>query len=88
MSSQNNSSRRSFLEKIAVASAGLALTGTAGGQAFARDQKVGKPPFVSDRKFVPVMLTPYKDNGSIDFDGLSRLMDLYEASGVKGYFDN
>jgi 4-hydroxy-tetrahydrodipicolinate synthase len=43
---------------------------------------------VLDKKFVPVMITPYKQNGQIDFDGLSRLMDFYLAAGVKGFFAN
>ena len=42
----------------------------------------------STKKFVPVMITPYKQNGQIDFDGLSKLMDFYTAAGVKGYFAN
>jgi len=44
--------------------------------------------FVSGKKFVPVMLTPYKHDGKIDFDMLSRLMDFYTAAGVKGFFAN
>ena len=44
--------------------------------------------FVSGKKFVPVMLTPYKHDGQIDYDGLSRLMDFYTAAGVKGFFAN
>ncbi|MBS1668716.1 MAG: dihydrodipicolinate synthase family protein [Bacteroidetes bacterium] len=55
-------------------------------------KKILQPPlandFVSDKKFVPVMITPYKQNGKIDFDGLSRLIDFYLASGVKGFFAN
>lgn len=34
----------------------------------------------------PVMLTPYHENGSIDFDSLERLIEWYEANGVSGLF--
>lgn len=44
--------------------------------------------FVSDKKYVPVMITPYKQNGEIDFDTLSKLMELYTAAGAKGFFAN
>lgn len=88
MSSNNNSSRRSFLEKIAAATAGLALTGAAGTKVFAGEKPAIVNPFASDKKFVPVMITPYKPNGSIDYDGLSRLVDFYQAAGVKGFFAN
>ncbi|MBS1934678.1 MAG: dihydrodipicolinate synthase family protein [Bacteroidetes bacterium] len=44
--------------------------------------------FVSDKKYVPVMITPYKQNGQIDFDTLSKLIDLYTAAGAKGFFAN
>ncbi len=41
-----------------------------------------------ERKFVPVMLTPFKENGEIDFDGLTGLTDLYIQAGAKGLFAN
>lgn len=34
------------------------------------------------------MLTPFKDNGSIDFDGLTRLIETYLNAGVQGLFAN
>lgn len=40
------------------------------------------------RKFIPVMLTPFKENGEIDFDGLGRLTELYIQAGAKGLFAN
>lgn len=40
------------------------------------------------KKFVPVMLTPFKKDGSIDFDGLTALTDFYLDSGAKGLFAN
>lgn len=42
----------------------------------------------STKKFVPVMITPFLENGKIDFDGLSKLIDFYVAAGVKGFFAN
>jgi 4-hydroxy-tetrahydrodipicolinate synthase len=41
-----------------------------------------------EKKFIPVMLTPFKDNGEIDFDGLTRLTEMYLDAGVKGLFAN
>lgn len=41
-----------------------------------------------EHKFVPVMLTPYNADLSIDFDALSRLIDFYRESGAKGFFAN
>lgn len=41
-----------------------------------------------ERKFVPVMITPFRSDMKIDFDALSRLIDFYLASGVKGFFAN
>ncbi len=34
------------------------------------------------------MLTPFKDDGNIDFDGLTRLTEMYLHSGVQGLFAN
>ena len=41
-----------------------------------------------EKKFVPVMITPFQHNGKIDLDNLSRLIDFYLAAGVKGFFAN
>ena len=38
------------------------------------------------RKFIPVMLTPFKENGEIDLDGLKRLTEFYIKAGSKGLF--
>ena len=38
--------------------------------------------------FVPVMLTPFKDNGSVDFDGLTAITEFYLSSGASGLFAN
>jgi len=42
----------------------------------------------SDHKFVPVMITPFNLKAKVDFDAVSRLVDFYIASGVKGFFAN
>ncbi|HEX5154666.1 MAG TPA: dihydrodipicolinate synthase family protein [Parafilimonas sp.] len=41
-----------------------------------------------ERGFIPVMLTPFKENGEIDFDGLTSLTELYIQAGAKGLFAN
>jgi len=38
--------------------------------------------------FVPVMLTPFKDNGEIDYPELARLTELYLEAGAVGLFAN
>ncbi len=43
---------------------------------------------IPEKKFIPVMLTPFRDNGSIDFDGLTRLTEMYLHAGVQGLFAN
>ncbi|MFI5158798.1 MAG: dihydrodipicolinate synthase family protein [Sphingobacteriales bacterium] len=42
----------------------------------------------SNKGFIPVMLTPFKDNGDIDFYGLAKLTELYIESGAAGLFAN
>lgn len=42
----------------------------------------------SDKKFVPVMITPFNLKAKIDFDAVSTLVDFYLAAGVKGFFAN
>nr|WP_214460468.1 dihydrodipicolinate synthase family protein [Flavihumibacter fluvii] len=78
---------------MAAATAGVALSTSIGEKIYAGQQSIGQPsfspnPFASDKKFVPVMITPYQKNGAIDFDGLSKLVDFYLAAGVKGFFAN
>jgi len=92
----NKSSRRSFVGKMAASFFGTALAGTASAKVLAKkitensfaNHERAAGDFVSDKKFVPVMITPYKQNGQIDFDGLSRLIDFYTAAGAKGFFAN
>lgn len=40
------------------------------------------------RKFIPVMLTPFKDDGNIDLDGLTAITEFYLHAGAKGLFAN
>ncbi len=42
----------------------------------------------NDKKFVPVMITPFNLKAKVDFDAVSRLVDFYLACGVKGFFAN
>jgi len=39
-------------------------------------------------EFIPVMLTPFKENGEIDLNGLTQLIQLYLQAGAKGLFAN
>jgi 4-hydroxy-tetrahydrodipicolinate synthase len=41
-----------------------------------------------DKKFVPVMITPFNLKAKVDFDVLQQLIDFYIAAGVKGFFAN
>jgi 4-hydroxy-tetrahydrodipicolinate synthase len=42
----------------------------------------------SEKKFVPVMITPFNLKAKVDLDAVSRLVDFYLATGVKGFFAN
>src|SRR5690554_5724213 len=83
MKNNINSSGRSFLKKLTAYSLSSIIGDlSAGGTGYGscRNVHVGK--------FVPVMLTPYKDDLTIDFDALSRLIEFYEEAGAKGFFAN
>jgi 4-hydroxy-tetrahydrodipicolinate synthase len=43
---------------------------------------------ILDKKFVPVMITPFNLKAKLDFDTVNRLIDFYLAAGVKGFFAN
>jgi 4-hydroxy-tetrahydrodipicolinate synthase len=89
MKSTDRSSRRNFLGKVATGAAAMTFTSGMGQGSFLPDHHaIAGPGSTDDRKFVPVMITPYKQDMKIDFDGLSRLVDFYLASGVKGFFAN
>jgi len=40
------------------------------------------------KKFIPVMITPFLENGNVDFDGLSAITELYVETGAAGLFAN
>jgi len=41
-----------------------------------------------DKKFVPVMITPFNLKAKVDFEAIKKLVDFYLAAGVKGFFAN
>ncbi|WP_256009849.1 dihydrodipicolinate synthase family protein [Desertivirga xinjiangensis] len=41
-----------------------------------------------EKGFIPVMLTPFKENGDIDFGALTKLTELYIEAGAAGLFAN
>lgn len=43
---------------------------------------------MADKKFVPVMITPFNLKAKVDLDAVSRLIDFYLAAGVNGFFAN
>lgn len=51
-------------------------------------QQISKIYGNEEKKFVPVMVTPYNANSKIDFNQVSRLIDFYLAAGAKGFFAN
>jgi 4-hydroxy-tetrahydrodipicolinate synthase len=42
----------------------------------------------NEKKFVPVMITPFNLKAKVDLDVVSTLIDFYLAAGVKGFFAN
>jgi 4-hydroxy-tetrahydrodipicolinate synthase len=42
----------------------------------------------ADKKFVPVMITPFNLKAKVDLDVVSALIDFYLEAGVKGFFAN
>src|SRR5688572_15887746 len=43
---------------------------------------------MNEKKFVPVMITPFNLKAKVDLDVVSVLIDFYLAAGVKGFFAN
>ncbi len=88
------SNRRAFFGKITAATLGLTVLSELGQGLYANPESLGdgnstQSVFAgNDKKFVPVMITPFLSNSKIDYDNLSRLIDFYEAAGAKGYFAN
>src|SRR5687767_9718689 len=86
-------SRQDFLKKITVT--GIVASSSMRSYANSSNQLSTIPLPVStakvpeqEKKFVPVMITPFQQNGKIDLNGLSKLIDFYLAAGVKGLFAN
>lgn len=81
-------SRREFLEKITPAT----LAVLAGVQTLATAKTgishVNHPFRTEEKKFVPVMITPFDSQSRIDFDRVSKVIDFYLAAGAKGLFAN
>lgn len=42
----------------------------------------------SKKGFIPVMLTPFKDNGAVDYVALTHLTEMYLHAGASGVFAN
>lgn len=42
----------------------------------------------SQKGFIPVMLTPFKNNGAIDYNALTKLTEFYLEAGAAGLFAN
>ena len=42
----------------------------------------------NEKKFVPVMITPFNLKAKVDLDVVNSLVDFYLAAGVKGFFAN
>lgn len=42
----------------------------------------------NEQGFIPVMLTPFKENGEIDYDALTQLTEFYLEAGAVGLFAN
>lgn len=92
MKSNTKLSRQTFLKKLTAT--GMAASATLRTYGISSEQSVPAPSYsalaakAEDKKFVPVMITPFLENKKIDFDGLSKLIDFYISAGVKGFFAN
>ncbi|MEJ0101657.1 MAG: dihydrodipicolinate synthase family protein [Bacteroidota bacterium] len=84
MKKERNHSRRDFLQMLSAGAFALTIPPTQ--ELFSR-RFINKPAG-DDKKFVPVMITPFNSASKIDFDVLSSLADFYLASGAKGFFAN
>ncbi len=74
--------RRNFMKKMVLGTA-ASLMPVYGLQAW---DKVKES--MGEKSFVPVMLTPYKKDKSVDYKGLESLTDHYLAAGARGLFAN
>jgi 4-hydroxy-tetrahydrodipicolinate synthase len=92
MKTPNKVTRRDFLEKMAPATLGIMAGSGMLQSAFARNNtlhsKFSDDPVTDEKKFVPVMITPFGTDLKIDYDNVFRVIDFYLASGAKGFFAN
>ncbi len=89
-STNKTSNRRSFLGELTAATLGFTCLSEVMA-ASSHDAKMNLNPLLfnkSEKKFVPVMVTPFLSDNKIDYKNLSRLIDFYEAAGAKGFFAN
>ena len=52
----------------------------------ALDHRLGKHQGERIQGIIPVMLTPFHDDGNVDYEGLDRLTDWYLANGADALF--
>ena len=92
MKTPNKVTRREFLGKIAPATVGI--MGASGLMQSTLAHRATPGPLLShssltdEKKFVPVMITPFGTDLKIDYDKVSRIIDFYLAAGAKGFFAN
>lgn len=84
----HESSRRMFMADAIKGALSVTMAGGMITSLYGQNNSVFLGTDVGERKFVPVMLTPYKEDLSIDYAALSALTDFYLASGAKGFFAN
>jgi 4-hydroxy-tetrahydrodipicolinate synthase len=92
METKNKFSRKTFIKRITatgiVASVSIRSYGNPPAEINPAPSTMEHLAKAEDKKFVPVMITPFLQSGKIDFDTLTRLIDFYLAAGVKGFFAN
>jgi 4-hydroxy-tetrahydrodipicolinate synthase len=88
MDKMNGFSRRSFLQKFSAATVGVSFTSSVIQKLFSADINTITNMYAGEKKFVPVMVTSFTATRNIDYKALSKLIDFYMASGVKGFFAN
>lgn len=77
-------SRRRFIADALKGALSVTIAGGVASSLHGQSDVAG----LRERKFMPVMLTPYNDDLSIDYPALSALTDFYIASGARGFFAN
>ncbi|HYH56090.1 MAG TPA: dihydrodipicolinate synthase family protein [Anseongella sp.] len=87
---RNGASRRSFLKSAAAISLCGVFSGAyrMNGQAGPQRPEGGSLRISRAGKFVPVMLTPFRSDLSVDVEALDRLTDFYGKAGAQGLFAN